>query len=135
MSIFAILYTADELTPGDALGTLFPSSADVPERLTARPSVVKRPNFILEVFGIAARTSVYFALDKRDTIAAMRTLGAAVRSFAESTTGDLLVMYIDTPVLRRAGGQREYLGRFSDFAMTGWKSVEAIHLPGETEGE
>ena len=128
MSLFAILYTADELSPEQAIAKLFPGQAAPPHELSARASAIKTKNFIREDCGVAARTQVYFTLDKERSDAARQALGAAVRAFVASTDGDMVLLYHDTAVVRRVGAVREY-SQPADFAIPGWNEVANIRLP------
>ncbi len=128
MSLFAILYTADELTPEQVMATLFPEGA-APSELQVRASVVKPKNYILETTGVAARVEVYFQLDKERAGAARRALGAAARAFLGSTAGDVILMYNDTPVIRRKGDTREYAREYPGLEIPDWTPVETIRIP------
>ena len=128
MSLFAILYSADDLTPEQVIGQLFPDGT-LPPELDVSVGLVKPKNYILQDVGVPARVEVYFTLDKERAGAARRAPGAAVRAFVGTTTGDLVLMYYETPVVRRSRTSRDYARDYSDLDIQGWTPVDEIRLP------
>jgi hypothetical protein len=128
MSLFAILYSADDLTPEEVVRKLFPEGVPPPE-LTARATVLKRKNYVFEEFGVSARVQVYLSLDKSRSADATRALGAAARTFLGMTSGDMVLVYHDTPVIRRTSTTREYVRAYREFEVPSFVPVDTIHLP------
>ena len=128
MSLFAILYVADDLSPEQAMSKLFPDGK-TPSELRVSASVVPPKNYILETTGVPARLEVWFALDKEHAGAARRALGAAARALVGTVEGDLILLYHDTPVIRRAGGTREYARDYPGLEIPDWTPVDRIRIP------
>lgn len=142
MSIFATLYAAEPPDPEEALRMAFPRSAiteGAPLRVTtpgvdASSWVPPQPNFHEELIGFAPAVLVYFALDKSDTAAARQDLSAAVRSFLGASRGDVVLCYLDVPILKRDAGGAYYKSSYGDFVSgPEWMEVDRIEIPRDTE--
>lgn len=131
MSLFALLYTADPLSPEQVIGILVPGATGAKYGSPALDATARKVDdpFVSEDLGLAAHTRVYFALDQDTLDEGHAKLAAAVRRFADATTGDLVFLYNDIAVLRRRSGQGEYRRASPDFAFPGWTAVDHIQLP------
>lgn len=131
MSIFAILYSSDEMSPEAAIERLFPHHKSAAAtfqctELDARASRVTTPNFLIEEYGISPKVKVYFELNKLLAGDARRTLGAAIRSFVASASQDLLLLYCDIPVLRRSREGSVYARDYGDFKVADSDPVDVV---------
>jgi hypothetical protein len=142
MSIFATLYATEPATPREALRMAFPGSDIVdgtPPRVTtpgvdASSWVPSPPSFHEELIGFAPAVLVYFVLDKFDTVTARRDLSAAVRSFLRSSRGDVVLCYLDDPILKRDAGGSWYKSSYDDFVDgQEWVEVPRVEIPRDEE--
>ena len=93
-----------------------------------------QPNFHEELIGLTPAVLIYFVIDKSDTVMARNELSAAVRSFLGTSRGDVVVCYLDAPILKRDAGGACYKSSYSDFVGGGeWVEVEQIEIPRDKE--
>jgi hypothetical protein len=136
MSIFATLHATEPLHPRDALA--FPATA-IPQRppftvtvagLQATALTPSKPNFLAADLGFDPAISLHLTLDKTALDAARTQLARAVRAFLRGSRGDLVALYIDTPVLkaRRDGcvGQARVRG---SGCSGGFEVVDQVRIP------
>ena len=143
MSIFATLYATEPASPRDALRMAFPGATvieDTPPRVTttgvdASSWVPPQPNFHEELIGFTPAVVVYFVLDKSDTATARRDLSAAVRSFLRSSRGDVVLCYLDDPILKRDASGACYQSAHGEFVEgPEWREVSRVEIPRDQAG-
>lgn len=126
MSLFSSLYVAGVSDPAVVLSAL---RLEDSERtgLSAVAAPVKRPHFLDEEYGIDPAVAVHFTLDKGRSAHARESLARVVREYLARTTDDVLLMYLDFPVVRRIGQLREVAHGYEEFvsAEGGWTPMSS----------
>lgn len=140
MSIFATLHATAPVSPRDALALAFPVQA-IPERppfkiavdgLEATATKPKKPNFLADDFGFDPAISLHLALDKTALDAARMQLADAVRAFLRGSRGELVVLYIDTPIVKRDPTGAWVKRGYEDLVgAEGFEVVDEVRIPRE----
>lgn len=118
MSLFASLYLRGNVEASELLASL--QIAGPAERLiSARIASVGRPHFFVEDYGIDPDVAVHFTLDKENSAAARSALATAIGHVLGNMSNDVLMMYVDVPVLRRVGDTKEVRAGYESFAPAG----------------
>jgi len=140
MSIFATLHATAPTSPRDALALAFPVDA-IPAQAPFRVAVEGleatalkpgKPNFLRADFGFDPAVSVHVALDKTALVAARTQLASLVRAFLRGSRGHLVLLYIDTPVVKRdASGAWVKRGYEDLVGAEGFQVVDEVSIPRE----
>ena len=78
-------------------------------------SLVRKPNFLAELYGFDPTVKLYFALNKTMLPEARAAIADVVRSFLESSDDDMVAVYVDFPIVKRVGELRLCNERFREF--------------------
>ena len=127
MSISATLHSAEESVAAPAVAMLRSYESDL---LSIAVAVMPRPHFIGDDYGVDPNVLVHFVLDKDRGSQSRAALAQAVRTFLAVTETDVVVMYIDAPILRRAGGTRQVAPGYEEFVpdVSEWR-VSSFETP------
>jgi hypothetical protein len=147
MSLSAVLYATKPQSPEEAIALAFPGVASEsdgnyprvrPQFVEASASLVLRPHFYVEEFGIDPVVEIYFVLDKFHSGSARSEVLRAIQRFlAGAGESDVVVVYMDHIALKRVGGVGLIVERFRGMLpadATGWTVVESIERPPEFLG-
>ncbi len=118
MSLFASLYVKGNVEATELLASL-QIAGPAARLLSARMASVGKPHFFVEDYGIDPDVAVHFTLDKQNSAAARDALADAIRHALERMSNDVLLMYVDVPVLRRIGHTKEVRAGYETFAPAG----------------
>lgn len=128
MSISATLYSAEQSPSAEAIVALRSHESAL---LSVAVVPMPKQHFITDDYGLEPHVLVQFTLHKEHSSQSRAELAVAIREFLAASERDVLVMYLDTPVLRRAGSARQVAPGYEQFApeVTGWL-VSSIEAPG-----
>lgn len=129
MSIFASLLSAEQSPSSEAIEGLRTHASDL---LSIAIVPMPEQHFITEDYRLEPHVLVQFTLNKEHSSQSRTELALAVREFLAASERDVLVMYIDTPIIRRAGDARQVAPGYEQFAPedAGWL-VSSIDAPAE----
>jgi len=126
MSIFASLLSAEPSPSTEAIAGLRAHASDL---LSIAVVPMPEQHFITEDYGLEPHVLVQFTLNKEHSSQARTQLALAVREFLAASERDVLVMYLDTPIVRCVGDARQVAPGYEQFAPedAGWlvSSIEA----------
>jgi len=141
MSLYSVLYATNPPAPEAAIAAAFPthvvqvaSDRSLVQTNAVNASARRRtkPNFDLELFGFEPAVSIYLVIDKDRSVEARQELAAAIRSFLDSTSGDVALTYLDTIVLNRVGATAVCAASYADMlpnGTAGWTIVAELPQP------
>ena len=129
MSISATLYSGEPSPSAAAINALRSHESDL---LSITVVPMPEQHFITEDYGLEPQVLVQFTLNKEHSSQSRAELALAVREFLAVSERDALVMYIDTPIIRRTGESRQVAPGYEQFAPedAGWL-VSSIDAPAE----
>jgi hypothetical protein len=127
MSIFAALYSAEQSLSAESIAALRTHASDL---LSISVVPMPKPHFITDDYGVEPHVLVHFALNKEHSSQSRTALALAIREFLAASDRDALVMYIDVPVIRRAGDARQVAPGYEQFVpeVAGWLVASIIAL-------
>ena len=138
MSVFATLHATEPANPREALSLAFPLTA-IPQRppftvtiagVQASAVPPSTPNFLADDLGFDPAISLHLTLDKTALHAARTQLARAIRAFLRGSRGDLVVLYIDTPVVKRDATGAWVKRGYEDLAgAEGFEVVDTVSIP------
>lgn len=108
----------------------FQTSTIVSGLASVSARVPRNPHFHVELYGLDTNVSVNFRLDKTRLIEARAAIAELIRRHLETTTDDVVVVYIDMPIVKRVGTLHLCNDRYRDFVPTGqpWTYLPVIEL-------
>jgi hypothetical protein len=127
MSITAALYSAEQ--SGESIAALRSHASDL---LSISVVPMRKPHFITDDYGLEAHVLVHFAVNKEHLTQSRIALALAIREFFSASEREVLVLYLDVPVIRRAGDARQVAPGYEQFVpeVVGWL-VSPIEVAGE----